>query len=401
MRINKNFAKLGENYFFAEITSRVKEYSKMHPEADIIRMGIGDVTLPLAPVVVDAMEKAAREMGSADTFRGYGEHYGYDFLRDAVCGYYAGKNVELDASEVFISDGAKSDVAGLLDIFESGIVSLVPDPVYPVYVDTNILYGNTVICIPGCADNFFLPMPDTDIRTDLIYLCSPNNPTGSVYSHEQLKTWIDYAISNDAIILYDAAYEGFIRSGKPTSIFQVEGAKECAIEMGTFSKTEGFTGTRCAYAIIPKELSINGANLNKLWNRRQSTKFNGVSYIVQRGAEAALSAEGLRQSAENLKYYLENAKIISKVLSEIDIWHTGGEDAPYIWLKCPSGMSSWGFFDNLLEKANVVGTPGAGFGNQGEGYFRLTAFASHENTERAMSRMKEAFGYVSGETKLR
>ena len=393
MRVNKNFAKLDENYFFAEISRRVNEFSKMHPDADIIRMGIGDVTLPLAPVVVEAMEKASKEMGDAATFRGYGEHYGYDFLREAICGYYSGKNVKLDLDEVFVSDGAKSDVAGLLDIFESGITALVPDPVYPVYVDTNILNGNTVICLPGNANNFFLPMPDTDIRTDLIYLCSPNNPTGSVYSHEQLRTWVDYAISNDAVILYDAAYEGFISSDKPTSIFQVAGAKECAIEMGTFSKTAGFTGTRCAYAIVPKELSRNGTSLRKLWNRRQATKFNGVSYIVQRGAEAALSPEGLKQSAENLKYYLENAKIITNVLSEIDIWHTGGEDSPYIWMKCQSGMSSWNFFDNLLEKANVVGTPGAGYGIQGEGYFRLTAFASREDTISAMNRMKGAFAF--------
>ena len=395
MRINKNFAKLGENYFFAEITKRVTQFSAMHPDADVIRMGIGDVTLPLAPVVVSAMEKASREMGDADTFRGYGEHYGYDFLREAVCGYYNGKNVELSLDEVFISDGAKSDVAGLLDIFDSGITALVPDPVYPVYVDTNIMYGNTVICIPGSADNLFLPMPDYEIRTDLIYLCSPNNPTGAVYSHEQLKTWVDYAKNCDAVILYDAAYEGFIRSNNPTSIFQIDGAKECAIEMGTFSKTFGFTGTRCAYTIVPKELMRNGTSLCKLWNRRQATKYNGVSYIVQRGAQAALSEEGLAQSAKNLQYYLENAKIISDTLSEIDIWHTGGVDAPFIWLKCPSGITSWGFFDSLLEKANVVGTPGAGFGNQGEGYFRLTAFASKENTISAMKRMKDNFAFVS------
>ena len=393
MRINKNFSKLGENYFFAEITKRVKDFSAKHPDADIIRMGIGDVTLPLAPVVVDAMKKASAEMGEAATFRGYGEYNGYDFLREAVSGYYRGKNVEIGANEVFVSDGAKSDVAGLLDIFDSGITALVPDPVYPVYVDTNILYGNTVVCIPGSADNMFLPMPDTDIRTDLIYLCSPNNPTGAVYNHEQLETWVDYAISIDAVILYDAAYEGFITSGRPTSIFQIEGAKDCAIEMGTFSKTAGFTGTRCAYTIIPKELKRNGTNLDKLWSRRQATKFNGVSYIVQRGAAAALSPDGLKQSSENLNYYLENAKIISNTLSELDIWHTGGEDAPYIWLKCPNGMSSWNFFDCLLEKSNVVGTPGAGFGNQGEGYFRLTAFASRENTVKAMNRIKDTFAF--------
>ena len=393
MRINKNFAKLGDSYFFAEISKRVKEFSAKHPETDIIRMGIGDVTLPLAPVVVDAMKRASGEMGDAATFRGYGEYYGYDFLREAVCGYYKGKKVVIYPDEVFVSDGAKSDVAGLLDIFDSGLTALVPDPVYPVYVDTNILYGNTVICIPGSANNSFLPMPDMDIRTDLIYLCSPNNPTGAVYNHVQLKTWVNYAISNDAIILYDAAYEGFITSDKPSSIFQVEGARQCAVEMGTFSKTAGFTGTRCAYTIIPKELTREGTNLSKLWGRRQSTKYNGVSYIVQRGAEAALSSEGLRQSTENLKYYLENAKIISYTLSEIDIWHTGGDDAPYIWLKCPNGMSSWSFFDYLLEKAHVVGTPGAGFGNQGEGYFRLTAFASRENTVEAMKRMKDEFAF--------
>ena len=395
MRINKNFAKLGENYFFAEISKKVREFATKLPDADIIRMGIGDVTLPLAPIVVEAMERASKEMGDANTFRGYGEYYGYDFLREAICDYYMGKNVELESNEVFVSDGAKSDAAGLLDIFDTGITALVPDPVYPVYVDTNILCGNTVITIPGSTDNFFLPMPDKSICTDLIYLNSPNNPTGAVYDHEQLKAWVDYAIGCDAIILYDAAYEGFIRSGKPTSIFQIEGAKKCAIEMGTLSKTAGFTGTRCAYTIIPKELERNGVSLGKLWNRRQATKFNGVSYIVQRGAEAALSPEGQKQSAKNLAYYLENAKIILNTLMELDIWHTGGEDAPYIWLKCPGGMSSWGFFDSLLEKANIVGTPGVGYGNQGEGFFRLTAFASRENTVKAMNRMKSTFSFVS------
>ena len=393
MRINTNFSKLGDNYLFAEISKRVKVFSETNPGADIIRMGIGDVTLPLAPAVVSAMEKATKEMGDAGTFRGYGEYCGYDFLREAICGYYSKKNIELGLDEVFVSEGAKSDVAGLLDIFEPGITALVPDPVYPVYVDTNILCGNTVVCIPGNSGNFFLPMPDYDIRTDLIYLCSPNNPTGAAYSHEQLKIWIEYAIAHDAVILYDAAYEGFIRSSKPTSIFQIEGARDCAIEMGTFSKTSGFTGTRCAYTIVPKDLKRNGFYLANLWSRRQATKFNGVSYIVQRGAAAAYSPEGLRQSGENINYYLENAKIISNVLSEIDIWHTGGDDAPYIWLKCPNGMSSWDFFDNLLEKANVVGTPGVGFGNQGEGFLRLTAFASRENTINAMRRLKDNFAY--------
>ena len=393
MKLNKNFSNLGENYFFAEISRRVAEFQADRPEAKIIRMGIGDVTLPLAPVVVKALEEASREMGYAESFRGYGDSGGYNFLKKAICGYYAKKQVDIDIDEVFVSDGAKSDVAGILDLFEGGQTALVPDPVYPVYVDTNILCGNTVICLPGNVENGFLPKPDYGIKTDIIYLCSPNNPTGAVYGADALNVWVDYADSCDAVILYDSAYAGFIKSGRPTSIFQIKGAKKVAIEMGTFSKMSGFTGTRCAYTIIPKELKRECASLNSLWNRRQATKFNGVSYIVQRGAEAALSEEGLMQSMKNLDYYLENAKIITDTLTEIDIWHTGGIDAPYIWLRCPGGMSSWAFFDELLEKAHVVGTPGAGFGAQGEGFFRLTAFAGRENTVLAMKRIKELYAF--------
>ena len=385
MTINKNFSQLASSYLFSRIAGNVNEYKAKNPNADIIRLGIGDVTLPLAPAVVDAMQKATAEMGQAATFRGYGDEQGYAFLRQAICRYFAGKNVLLQENEIFVSDGAKSDIGNILDIFASGSTVLIPNPVYPVYVDTNIMAGNKITYMDGNAENNFLPMPDSNTKADIIYLCSPNNPTGAVYSKEQLGLWVEYAVNNNAVILFDSAYEIFVRdSSLPTSIYEIEGAKSCAIEFCSFSKTAGFTGTRCGYTIVPHELVREGTALNKLWLRRQTTKFNGVSYIVQRGAEAVFSDSGMEQIRENIDYYLQNAQIISQALSKLGIWHVGGGNAPYIWLKCPGGMGSWEFFDYLLDKANVVGTPGEGFGL--DGFFRLSAFGSRDNVVTAMER---------------
>lgn len=374
---------------FSTIAKKVREHQEQFPNAEIIRLGIGDVTLPLAPAVVSAMRQAVEEMGAGETFRGYGDEQGYDFLRQAIQGYYKGKNVSLDEQEIFISDGAKSDLGNILDIFEAENTVLIPNPVYPVYVDTNIMAGRKIIYMDGNEGNNFLPLPDESVKADIIYLCSPNNPTGALYNREQLECWVKYALSNGAVILFDSAYEIFIRSeGYPTSIYQIDGAKNCAIEFCSFSKTAGFTGTRCGYTIVPKELISDGVPLNRLWLRRQTTKFNGVPYIVQRGAEAVFSSAGQAQIRSSIEYYMQNARVISGVLSELGIWHTGGENAPYIWLKCPGGMSSWEFFDIMLEKAGVVGTPGAGFGDNGEGFFRLSAFGNSDSTALAMERIK-------------
>ena len=385
MNINANYLNLQESYLFSTVAKKVKEYQSANPDRAIYRLGIGDVTLPLVPAVIEALTNAVAEMGEQKTFRGYGEDQGYAFLRSDISAYYAKKGVDLDIDEIFISDGAKSDIGNILDIFSTDNDVLIPDPVYPVYIDTNIMAGRKVDYIYGTLENAFTPLPDKQTKADIIYLCSPNNPTGSVYSKEQLKIWVDFALKNNAVILFDSAYEAFITDkALPTSIYQVEGAKECAIEFCSFSKTAGFTGTRCGYTVVPKSLKRNGASLNTLWLRRQTTKFNGVPYIVQRGAQAVLTDEGFRQTRKNIAYYRENALLISDTLRKLGIWFTGGENSPYIWFKCPNGMTSWDFFDFLLKKAGVVGTPGAGFGKSGEGFFRLTAFGSRENTVNAL-----------------
>ena len=386
MKINKNYENLEQSYLFSTVAKKVNEFANKNPGANIIRLGIGDVTRPLCKAVVEAMHKAVEEMGVKETFRGYGPEQGYDFLRTAVQGYYAKNNVNLELDEIFISDGAKSDLGNILDLFDKDNTVLVPDPVYPVYVDTNIMNGRKVIFTEANSDNCFLPAPQKD-NVDIIYICSPNNPTGAVYNKEQLTQWVQYAASNNAIILFDSAYECFISDENlPRSIYEIEGAKSCAIEFCSLSKTAGFTGTRCGYTIVPKELG----KLNKMWLRRQTTKFNGVPYIIQRGAEAVFTEEGQKEIKENINYYKENAKIISDTLKECGIWHVGGKHSPYIWLKCPNGMTSWEFFDYLLEKFQIVGTPGSGFGKNGEGYFRLTSFGSRENTIEAMERIKKA-----------
>lgn len=388
MKINEHYLELEDSYLFSTVARKQREYQQAHPEKKVIRLSIGDVTLPLAPVVIKAMEDAVKEMGSKATFRGYGPEQGYDFLREAVQAYYQGHGVSLDVDEIFISDGAKSDLGNLLDIFSLDNTVMIPNPVYPVYQDTNIMLGRQVIYAEAGEENGFLPLPDPAVKADIIYLCSPNNPTGAVYSREQLAAWVDYAKKNDAVILYDAAYECFIRDDEtPHSIFEIEGAKECAIEVCSFSKTAGFTGTRCGYTVVPMALVSGRTPLNHLWLRRQTTKFNGVPYIVQRGAAAVFTEEGQMQVREAVDYYRENAKIMVDGMKKMGIWFTGGVNSPYIWMKCPGGRTSWEFFDYLLENAGVVGTPGSGFGRNGEGYFRLTAFGDQAETREAMERM--------------
>lgn len=393
--VNQNYCNLKESYLFSQIAHKVAEFTAAHPEKKIIKMGIGDVTLPLAPAVIEAMQKAVAEMGVKETFRGYGPEQGYDFLHEAIARYYAGFGVSVASDEIFVSDGAKSDCGNMTDIFSNDNVILIPDPVYPVYLDTNVMCGRKIIYMQGKPENDFLPMPDDSVKADIIYLCSPNNPTGAVYTKEQLEKWVAYALKNDAVILYDAAYESFISDPEiPRSIFAVEGAKKCAIELCSLSKTAGFTGTRCGYTIVPHDLVCKTKDgremsLNKMWLRRQTTKFNGVPYIIQRGAEAVFSEEGQKQCREMLAFYKENARIMSEALAKKGIKFYGGTHSPYIWMQCPNGMGSWEFFDYLLEKLAVVGTPGAGFGSMGEGYFRLTAFGSRENTIEAMERIKK------------
>lgn len=388
MNINENYFNLEESYLFSTVAKKVNEFIQNNPDKKVIRLGIGDVTLPLCKAVIEAMHKAVDEMAKKETFRGYGPEQGYDFLREKVQNYYKKRNVELELDEIFISDGAKSDLGNILDLFSKDNVVLVPDPVYPVYVDTNIMAGRKVIFANANEENGFLPLPDNSQKADIIYICSPNNPTGAVYNKEQLKKWVDYAIKNNAVILFDAAYECFISDENlPKSIFEIEGAKNCAIEFCSLSKTAGFTGTRCGYTVVPKALG----KLNKFWLRRQTTKFNGVPYIIQRGAEAVFTENGQKEIKENINYYKENAKVISETLDRCNIWHVGGKHSPYIWLKCPNNMKSWEFFDLLLEKIQVVGTPGSGFGKNGEGFFRLTSFGSKENTIEAMKRFEEAF----------
>lgn len=396
--INENFLKLEKNYLFINIAKKINEFIANNPDKkdNIIRMGIGDVTLPLAPCVVEAVKKGVEEMGVKETFKGYEDSgTGYDFLKEAISDYYKSFGVDVPADDIRISDGAKSDCGNIVDIFSDKNTVLISDPAYPVYVDSNLMSGREVIYIDSTQENGFNAVPDPSLHADLIYLCSPNNPTGAAFTTAQLKAWVDYALDNKAIIIYDAAYEAFItEEDVPKSIFAIEGAKKCAIEICSLSKTAGFTGLRCGYTVVPKELEVvtedgTVVNVSQIWGRRQGSKFNGVSYPVQCGAAAVFSEEGQKQCAENLEYYKENARIIAKTFDELGIWYSGGKNSPYIWLKCPNGMGSWEFFDYLLTEANVVGTPGAGFGKNGEGYFRLTSFGDRDKTIEAMARIKK------------
>jgi len=403
--INENYLKLPGSYLFSEIARRVNCFKQENPDAKIIRLGIGDVTRPLAPAVIDALHKAVDEMAKEETFRGYGPEQGYQFLIAKIIeNDYAPRGIKIDEDEVFVSDGAKSDTGNFQEIFGLDNKIAVTDPVYPVYVDSNVMAGRTgdylehgyfekMTYLPCTAQNNFIPELPKE-KVDIIYLCFPNNPTGMTLSKEELKKWVDYARKNRAIILFDSAYEAFIREKDvPHSIYEVEGADEVAIEFRSFSKTAGFTGTRCAYTVVPKKVVAYTKNgeayqLNSLWNRRQTTKFNGVPYIIQQAAAAVYTPEGQKQIKETIDYYMDNAKIIKQGLEDIGLTVFGGVNAPYIWLKTPDGVSSWEFFDIMLKEINVVGTPGSGFGPSGEGYFRLTAFGSRENTLEAVERFK-------------
>ena len=402
-KINENFKDLKESYLFSTIAKKVAEFQKENPDKKIIKLGIGDVTRPIPKACVKAMEKAIQEMADSTTFKGYGPEQGYEFLRKAIVENEY-KNLGIDIDEVFVSDGAKCDCGNIVDLFSENNKIALTDPVYPVYLDTNVMAGRAgkyidnkyekIIYMPLTKENNFIPSLPEEVP-DIIYLCFPNNPTGTVLNKEQLKVWVDYAKENHSIIMFDAAYCEFIsEKDVPKSIYEIEGAKEVAIEFKSFSKTAGFTGIRCAYAIVPKEVMAYDKNnekieINKLWNRRQCTKFNGVSYITQKGAEAVYTDEGKREVRENIDYYMNNAKIILEGLKEKNIEAYGGVNSPYVWLRTPENMKSWDFFDKLLKEANVVGTPGEGFGPSGEGYFRLTAFGSKENTIEAMERINK------------
>ena len=405
VHVNENFCKLPGSYLFSEIGRRVARFSGEHPEAELIRLGIGDVTRPLVPAVVEAMERAAAEMGTPEGFHGYGPEQGYDFLRQAIADHdYQARGVAVEAEEIFVSDGAKSDCGNMGDIFSLDNVVAVCDPVYPVYVDSNAMAGRAgeydpasgkwsrLVYLPCVKENGFVPaIPEG--RADMVYLCFPNNPTGAMATREQLKAWVDWANANGSVLLYDSAYEAFIsQPGLPHSIFEIEGARTCAIEFRSFSKTAGFTGTRCAYTVVPRELERDGVSLNSLWNRRQTTKFNGVPYVVQRGAQAVYTPAGQEQVRQTIAYYQRNAQVIREGLARAGLEVYGGVNAPYIWVATPQGMGSWDFFDLLLRQAHVVTTPGAGFGPSGEGYIRVTAFGRAEQAAQAVERIQSVLG---------
>jgi LL-diaminopimelate aminotransferase len=403
-RINENFQKLAAGYLFPEIGRRVRAYADANPDADIIRLGIGDVTLPLAPAVVDAMHAAVDEMGTDKGFRGYGPGNGYDFLLDGIREHdYRARGIEIDSDEIFVSDGSKQDSGNIQEIFGQDSTLLVTDPSYPVYVDTNVMAGRTggaddngyyggIKYLPATEENGFMPNPPSE-AIELAYLCSPNNPTGAVATRENLEAWVAWAKEHDAVILFDAAYDAFIQDDSlPRSIYEIEGAKDCAIEMRSFSKRAGFTGVRCAYMVIPKTVTGTTASgervaLNQLWGRRHATKFNSVPYVIQRAAAATFTPEGQAQTQEQVRHYMENARLIRDGLSAANFTVFGGEHAPYIWMRTPDGQTSWDCFDTLLSQAQVVGTPGSGFGPSGEGYFRISAFNSRANVEEAIRRI--------------
>lgn len=400
-KLNENYLNVKDSYLFAEIARRVSAYEKKYPEkaGNIIRLGIGDVTRPLTKSAIAGLHEAVESQSVSETFKGYGPEQGYEFARSAVSEYYAKHGVKVDPDAVFISDGAKSDTGNITELFAQDNVILVPDPVYPVYVDTNTMDGKKIIYMNGTEENDFLPMPDDSVKADVIYLCSPNNPTGACYTKAQLKEWVDYAIRNEAVILFDSAYEAFVSEPDlPRSIYAVEGAEKCAIEFCSLSKTAGFTGTRFSYTVVPKELVFTASDgssmsLHDMWNRRQSTKFNGTPYIIQYAAAQVLTEKGMEECMENISYYMENARMIAETLRRKNIPFTGGVNSPYIWFKCPDGMESWELFDYLLDRIQVVGTPGAGFGVNGKNYFRLTSFGTHERTKEAMERFDRLFSY--------
>ncbi len=392
IKTNENYKNLKKNYLFSQIGKKVAEYKADNPDKKVISLGIGDVTLPLSETVVKALKSASDEMGKAETFKGYPDDNGYAFLREAVSEYYKrNSKISIDPAEIFISDGAKSDSGNIVEIFGDNPI-LIPDPVYPVYLDSNMMSGRKIEFLKGNMENGFKPIPEgIEKKSYIIYLCSPNNPTGAVYNKDELKAWVDFANETGSLIIFDAAYEAFIKGDLPHSIYEIEDAVSCAVEICSFSKMAGFTGVRCAWSVFPDELYAGDTKLSSLWARRQATKFNGVSYIIQKAAQAALRPAGIEECRKNVDYYIENARILSKLLKEKGIKFTGGECSPYLWLECPDKKDSWEFFDKLLNSAQIVGTPGVGFGSAGEGYFRLTSFGSRENTIEAVNRLKNIF----------
>lgn len=392
LTINENYMKLSSSYLFYNIELRVKEFEKKHKDAHLLRLGVGDVTLPLCDEVIKALRGAVEDQSKKETFHGYMPECGADFLKDAIRGYYLRRNMEFTSDEIFISSGAGDELGAILDLFSKNNTTLIVEPTYPAYLDTNIMAGHKIVFCPANIENNFTPPPPKDVRADIIYICSPNNPTGAVYNKEQLKEWVDYANEHKSVIIFDAAYEAFIEDEDvPHSIFEIEGSRTCAIEICSLSKTAGFTGTRLGYTIMPKSLEFCGQSLNAMWVRNRTTKTNGVSYIVQRGGEAVFSDKGRQQIMENIAVYKNNGRVLTKAFDECGIWYCGGKNAPYIWFKCPNGMGSWECFDYLLNNASIIGTPGEGFGEAGEGFFRFSTFGDTEDTKTAAKRLVELF----------
>ena len=387
---NRHYAELKDSNLFYHIAQKTKAYLSEHPGAKLYRLGIGDVTLPLCNAVIKALHQAVDDQASQERFHGYMPECGADFLREAIAGYYAQRNVQLSADEIFVSSGASDELGDILDLFDRSNAAMIIEPAYPAYVDANIMAGRKIVHLPSDCSNGFLPEPDPSSKADLLYICSPNNPTGAVFDRAQLQKWVDYANAHGSIILFDAAYEAFIEQpGLPHSIFEIEGAKTCAIEICSLSKTAGFTGTRLGYTVIPKKLARGGMNMNDMWVRNRTTKTNGVSYIIQKGGAAVFTPEGQREIHQNIQLYKQNAKMLMQTLDALNVWYCGGKNAPYIWMKCPDGLGSWDFFDLLLNRIQVIGTPGEGFGACGEGYFRFSTFGSPEDTQEAAKRLYE------------
>ena len=390
---NMNYSNLKDSYLFYNIAQKIKAYLEVNPDKHLYRMGIGDVSLPLCDAVIEALHKAVDDQAVKSSFHGYMPECGALFLREAIAGYYACRGVTLSADEVFVSSGASDELGDILDLFDRSSSALVIEPAYPAYVDANVMAGRKIVHLASGIDNGFLPEPSDDIHADILYICSPNNPTGAVFTREKLQAWIDYANKNGSVILFDAAYEAFIEDPNlPHSIFELEGARTCAIEICSFSKTAGFTGTRLGYTVIPTDLVRNGMNLHDMWVRNRTTKTNGVSYIIQRGGAAVFTPEGQKQIHANIQIYKNNAKVLMEALDSLGIWYCGGKNAPYIWMKCPDGMGSWEFFDYLLKNVQIVGTPGEGFGACGEGYFRLSTFGDPDDTKKAAELLKGLLG---------
>lgn len=392
INLNEHYSEVKSSYLFYNIAQKTNAYLQKNPNTHLLRLGIGDVTLPLCKTVVEALHKAVDDQGNKETFHGYMPECGADFYKKAIKDYYSLRNVDLSTEEIFASSGASDELGDILDLFSSNNTTLIMEPAYPAYVDANVIAGHKIIHLPSSKDNGFTPSPDYSIKADIIYICSPNNPTGAVFTKEKLSEWVEYANKNNSVIIFDAAYEAFIEDDEiPHSIYEIENSKKCAIEISSLSKTAGFTGTRCGYTVIPKDLAFNGMNLNEMWVRNRTTKTNGVSYIIQKGAAAVFTASGQKEIKENILKYKQNAKVLMQALDECGIWYCGGKNAPYIWFKCPNNMGSWETFDLLLNKGKIVGTPGEGFGKCGDGFFRLSSFGNKEDTVEAAKRLVELF----------